>query len=226
MARYQAILFDVDGTLIHSSPGILETMAFTFQEMGVDVSSIDLHRYLGPPLRRTFGEHFSDPALVEKAVTIYRDRYKTHGQFGCSLYPGVKEMLDRLRQADILLYTATSKPREVALPILEYLGIADRFTYVGGASIDASLDTKTAVMRHVLARPELEGRRVLMVGDRKEDLQGAADCGLDAAGALYGYGGEAELAPFAPVFYAGSCRQLADWILNENTEEKGVCIEK
>ena len=124
MARYQAILFDVDGTLIHSSPGILETMAFTFQEMGVDVSSIDLHRYLGPPLRRTFGEHFSDPALVEKAVTIYRDRYKTHGQFGCSLYPGVKEMLDRLRQADILLYTATSKPREVALPILEYLGIA------------------------------------------------------------------------------------------------------
>ena len=74
VVRYDAVLFDVDGTLIHSSPGILATMESTFRQMGIDPAGIDLTRYLGPPLRRSFGEHFSDEATVEKMVRIYRDR--------------------------------------------------------------------------------------------------------------------------------------------------------
>jgi len=222
MPAYQAVLFDVDGTLVHSSPGILDTMAYTFRQMGKDVTGVDLTRYLGPPLRRTFAEHFSDPAQVEQAVLIYRQRYATHGQFACTLYPGAEEMLRRLKEAGIGLYTATSKPREVALPILEHLGIASLFDEVGGASMDASLDTKTAVMQHVLSRPELAGRRVLMVGDRRDDMIGAADCGLDAAAVLYGYGSREELAVYRPCFWAESCSSLADWLLDETTQEKGV----
>ncbi len=213
MANYQAILFDVDGTLIHSSPGILDTMQFTFAQMGKDITGVDLTRYLGPPLRRTFGEHFSDPNEIEKAVDIYRARYHTHGQFACSLYPHVVEMLQQLKQAGFLLYTATSKPRDVALPILQHLGIAEMFDYVGGASHDSTLDTKTAVMQHVLSRAELNGKKVLMVGDRKEDLIGAADCGVDAVGVLYGYGSLEELQPFHPQYMAKDCLDLARWIL-------------
>ena len=61
MLHYDAILFDVDGTLIDSAPGIIHTLQEVFCTMGVDVSGINLRRYLGPPLRKSFGEHFTDP---------------------------------------------------------------------------------------------------------------------------------------------------------------------
>ena len=216
MPLYQAVLFDVDGTLIHSSPGILETMKFTFQTMGKDITGCDLTRYLGPPLRTSFSEHFNSEKEIEKAVSIYRERYHTHGQFGCSLYPNVKKMLTTLKDNGILLYTATSKPQEVAIPILKHFEIADLFDYIGGASGDSSLDNKTAVMKHVLSRAELQNKKILMVGDRKEDLIGAANCKVDAVGVLYGYGSKEELQEFNPIFYAKDCLSLSEWILNSN----------
>ena len=110
MVRYDAVLFDVDGTLIHSSPGILATMEYTFRQMGIDPAGIDLTRYLGPPLRRSFGEHFSDEATVEKMVRIYRERYEQDGCNRCQVFDGVRPMLERLKAAGVRLYTATSKP--------------------------------------------------------------------------------------------------------------------
>ena len=163
--RFQTVLFDVDGTLIHSSPGILQTLRETFERMGVDCSGFDLQQYLGPPLRRTFAQHFQDSEDVEKAVTLYRALYKESGQYACRLFPGVEEMLRRLNEEGVLLCTATSKPAEVARPILEHLGIDRWFTIIGGAAMDSSLDTKTAVMRHVLCQPPVAGRPALMVGD-------------------------------------------------------------
>lgn len=211
--RFQTVLFDVDGTLIHSSPGILQTLRETFERMGVDCSGFDLQQYLGPPLRRTFAQHFQDPEDVEKAVTLYRALYKENGQYACRLFPGVEEMLRRLNEEGVLLCTATSKPAEVARPILEHLGIDRWFTIIGGAAMDSSLDTKTAVMRHVLCQPPVAGRPALMVGDRRDDMEGARNCGLPAAGVLYGYGTWQELEPYAPAFLAPDCESLTKFIL-------------
>lgn len=211
--RFQTVLFDVDGTLIHSSPGILQTLRETFERMGVDCSGFDLQQYLGPPLRRTFSQHFHDPEDVEKAVTLYRALYKERGQYACRLFPGVSEMLCRLSQAGVLLCTATSKPAEVARPILEHLGIDRWFTIIGGAAMDSSLDTKTAVMQHVLCQAPVAGRPALMVGDRRDDMEGARNCGLPAAAVLYGYGTRQELEPYAPAFLAPDCESLTKFIL-------------
>ena len=215
MLNYDAILFDVDGTLIDSAPGIIHTLQATFAGMGVDVSDVDLHCYVGPPLRRTFGEYFAEDRQIEQATELYRKFYKDGGSHECVLYPGVETMLQTLRSVGLALYTATSKPIQVVTPILEEQGIAPYFTYIGGASMDRSRDTKTAGMQHVLQRPELKGKRVLMVGDRQDDMQGAVDCGLPAAGVLYGYGSMQELQPFSPVVYANSCEELTDYILND-----------
>lgn len=214
MPLYDAVLFDVDGTLIDSATGILNTLAESFRAMGVDPENIDLRRYIGPPLRRSFGEHFADPALVEQATDIYRKSYAVKGSHECTLYSGVPAMLCRMHEAGITVCTATSKPTEVVTPILQELGIAPLINFIGGASMDESRDTKTDVVRYVLEQPMLKGKRVLMVGDRHDDMRGAADCGLDAAAVLYGYGAREELEPYDPVFYAESCRQLADFILD------------
>ena len=112
-----------------------------------------------------------------------------------------------------VLCTATSKPTVVVTPILEEQGLAPYFDFIGGASMDESRDTKTEVVRYVLTQPCVQGKRVLMVGDRNDDMRGAADCGLDAAGALYGYGSREELEPFGPVLLAESCEELTDKLL-------------
>ena len=214
MLNYDAILFDVDGTLIDSAPGIINTLEEVFSQMGVDTTNVDLRRYLGPPLRKSFGEHFADPALIEKATGLYRDSYAVKGSHECTPYAGAAGMLRRLKDAGLLLCTATSKPTAVVTPILEEKGLAPFFDFIGGASMDESRDTKTEVVRYVLAQPMMQGKRVLMVGDRNDDMRGAADCGLDAAGALYGYGSREELEPFHPVLLAESCADLADQILH------------
>ena len=175
MQHYDVILFDVDGTLIDSAPGILNTLEEVFRKMNVDITGVDLRRYLGPPLRKTFAEHFTDPARVEEAAGLYRASYAVKGSHECRVFPGAAEMLRRM---------------------------------------DESRDTKTEVVRYVLEQPCAKGKRVLMVGDRNDDMRGAADCGLDAAGALYGYGSRDELEPFHPVFLAESCAALADALVN------------
>ena len=169
MQHYDVILFDVDGTLIDSAPGILNT--------------------------------------------LYRESYREKGSHEGTAYPGAAEMLRRLKEAGFVLCTATSKPTVVVTPILEEQGLAPYFDFIGGASMDESRDTKTEVVRYVLTQPCVQGKRVLMVGDRNDDMRGAADCGLDAAGALYGYGSREELEPFGPVLLAESCEELTDKLL-------------
>lgn len=213
MYRYDAILFDVDGTLIDSAPGILHTLEQVFSTMKVDITGVDLRRYLGPPLRRTFGEYFEQDAEIERATELYRSLYARQGSHECAAYPGAKEMLCRLRNAGFVLCTATSKPTQVVRPILEEQGLLPLFDAVVGASMDKSRDTKTEVIRYALDLPQLKGKHVLMVGDRRDDMQGAADCKLDALAVLYGYGSREELEPFAPVMYASSCSSLADQLL-------------
>ena len=123
-------------------------------------------------------------------------------------------MLRRLKEAGFVLCTATSKPTQVVTPILKEQGLAPYFDFIGGASMDESRDTKTEVVRYVLKQPCVKGKRVLMVGDRNDDMRGAADCGLEAAWAQYGYGSREELEPFHPGFLAESCAALADALVN------------
>ena len=92
MLKYNAILFDVDGTLIDSAPGILHTLEEVFHTMGVDTTNVNLRRYLGPPLRKSFGEHFSDKAKIEEAAERYRASYREKGSHECAVFPGVPEM--------------------------------------------------------------------------------------------------------------------------------------
>ena len=196
MQHYDVILFDVDGTLIDSAPGILNTLEEVFTKMGVDVTHMNLRRYLGPPLRKSFGEHFSDPAKIEEATELYRESYREKGSHEGTAYPGAAEMLRRLKEAGFVLCTATSKPTVVVTPILEEQGLAPYFDFIGGASMDEARVNKDDVIRYVLEEnciSEEEKPSVIMVGDREHDVYGAKKTGLSVIGVLYGYGSREEL---------------------------------
>lgn len=221
MQKFDAVLFDLDGTLIDSAPGILTTFKKTFETFGLAVDEQRLRPFLGPPLRSSMAQLLPQ-SRVEQAVETYRELYKTHGLDGCAPYEGVPDMLRTLRHAGFAVCVATSKPHPVALRVLRHFGLEQAFDYIGGASMDASLDTKTAVMQLVLGQPQLAGRRAVMVGDRENDMQGARDCALPAVGALYGYGSAQELAPFSPVFCAQDVHALCTWLLAHRACEEGA----
>lgn len=216
--HFDAVFFDVDGTLIDSAPGIRETFAYTFQQLGIDDTGVDYNQFFGPPLRRSYAKFLSTPEKVEEAVELYRVYYHDKGSHNCKVYPGVREMLLALREAGLIVCTATSKPVEVVTPILQEHGLYSLFHRVGGASQDASIDTKTAVIKKLLEDELLQNKRILMVGDRRDDMIGAADCGLAAAGVLYGYGSLDELAPYKPLFLANTCDEITRSILEGSSK--------
>ena len=119
--------------------------------------------------------------------------------------------LDRLGRLQAL--AATCKPVEVVTPILKEQGLFDYFDRIGGASMDESVDNKTDVIRLVLQDPRLAGKRILMVGDRQDDMQGAVNNQLPAAAVLYGYGSREEMEPWNPVLLAQNCEELTQYIL-------------
>ena len=120
LLHYDAILFDVDGTLIDSAPGILHTLEEVFQKMGVDVTGVNLRRYLGPPLRKSFGEHFTELDKIEQATRLYRESYAVKGSHECAAYPGAAEMLQRLKDAaeKAKIELSSRQETEVNLPYI------------------------------------------------------------------------------------------------------------
>ena len=155
----------------------------------------------------------ANAAMVEQAVEYYRVHYEEVGSHQCSLFPGVRQMMDTLKDAGLYMATATCKPVEVVTPILKEQGLFDYFDRIGGASMDESVDNKTDVIRLVLQDPRLAGKRILMVGDRQDDMQGAVNNQLPAAAVLYGYGSREEMEPWNPVLLAQNCEELTQYIL-------------
>lgn len=218
LQSFEAVLFDLDGTLLDSAPGIFDAFRHTLAQFGAEATPQQLRRFLGPPLRESFARLLA-PGEVERAIGIYRLRYAEKGGALTGVYPGVPQMLAALRAAGYTVCLATSKLQPVALRLLQEKGLADAFDFIGGSSGDSVLDTKTAVMRQVLCQPMLRGKRAVMVGDRDNDMQGAADCGVPALGALYGYGSAEELAPYAPLAMLSSVEAVRDWLLAHRARE-------
>ena len=179
MQTFDAVLFDLDGTLIDSAPGIFDSFEFTLAQYEMTVPQERLRRFLGPPLRESFAK-LLPPDEVARAVEIYRAHYAEASGALTKLYPGTKEVLSALREAGYIVCLATSKVRYAALKLLDKLELTPYFDYIGGSSPDASLDTKTAVIRHVLAQPCVQDKRAVMVGDRDNGY--AWGGGLRAAG--------------------------------------------
>ena len=209
---YQLLLFDFDGTLFDTGPGVMNCVRYALEKLGVtEDDPAHLRKFVGPPLDEMFGELYGfPPEKARRAVELYRERYQPVGIWECEPYPGLAELLDKLRCAGYQLAVATSKPVPSATRILERYDMVRRFDFVCGSEFDGTRSKKHEVVQAVLEHFGLTEtpERALMIGDRKYDILGAGKCGVPCLGVSYGYAEPGELEAYGAIAVAKDAAEL------------------
>jgi phosphoglycolate phosphatase len=188
-----AVVFDIDGTLLDSAPGIVAGFRYALSSVGFDAPDTDqLRADLGPPVGDIFTALGLPSTALAEAVRAYREFYLAYGLQQATLYAGVRQLLESLRAEGVSLGTATAKRTDVAGAILQHHDLARYFVAVNGTDDVRKTKTETiAFALHQLGGPD--PAEVIMVGDRHFDVTGARDCGVVPVGVTWGYGSLAEL---------------------------------
>ena len=215
MKYYPYIIFDLDGTLTDSGPGVMNGIIYALKRFGIEEPEKSaLHECIGPPLRESFqrlGGFSREKA--EEAIEVFREYYAPIGIFENSVYPGIAAALGELKAAGRTLAVATSKLDESALRVLDHFGLSSYFDLVVGSRADGTLSETAEVLEHTLRLLGAGAADALMVGDRKYDVEGAAENGVACMGVLYGYGSREELERAGAVCLAESPADIARLIL-------------
>ena len=210
------IFFDLDGTLTDSAPGIIHSVQYALKKYGIEAEENDLRSFIGPPLVHSFQDRFGfdhDKAL--EAVAYYREYFTAGGMFENSVYPGVEEMLQKLKEDGLMLAVATSKPELFSKQILEHFALTRYFDFIGGAAMDETRTTKVEVLSYALQELQVDPAKAVMIGDRENDMEAASLLGTESIGVLYGYGSKEELANAGAKVFAETpmdiCRIISGW---------------
>ncbi|MBO5982288.1 MAG: HAD hydrolase-like protein [Clostridia bacterium] len=213
--KYTTILFDLDGTLIDSKPGILASMRKTLNAYSIPYTEAIIDKMVGPPIRVSYKEllGITDMDLMEDMIVYYRKHYREDDWRDCKVYEGVYEMLEKLKALGYTLGVATSKPYCYTTIIMEELGLDKYFDYIGGATGDSSVEMKTDVINSVLAGLNVQDlSSVLMIGDRLYDIEGAKSSGVDSMGILWGYGGRAEHEKYGADYIMSTIDEVVEFL--------------
>jgi phosphoglycolate phosphatase len=191
------ILFDLDGTVLDSAPGIVGALQQAMIEVGREpADEPTLRRDLGPPPPVIFAANGVPETLIADAVAAYRRHYLDQGLRKAAVYPGVADLLVALRP-DYRLATATMKLISTAIPFLAQHGLSDHFDVVGGAQ-DLATDKAAIIAATRVALGEPDPARMIMVGDRHSDITGGRAHGLRTIAVTWGYGSREELVATDP----------------------------
>lgn len=194
---YDYFLFDLDGTLTDSAEGIINSVSYALNKLGIEVTDRDaLRKFIGPPLMDSYQKYFGlNEEQSRQAVSYYREYFAAGGLFENEVYAGIPELLTELKSRGKKIFLATSKPEVYAIQILEHFNLACYFDFMGGASMDSSRSHKSDVVRYVLTNANIPDlNKAVMIGDREYDITGARENGLHSLGVTYGFGSREELA--------------------------------
>lgn len=211
---WKTVLFDLDGTLTDSAQGITNSVACALAHFGIHEAPENLLKFIGPPLNESLPEYYGfTPEQTVKAVEVFREYFVEKGWLENAPYPGIGELLQDLKQAGLQLMVATSKPEVQAVRVLKHFGLAEYFDFICGAPAgNEDGARKASVIREAL-RHAGDVSSVVMVGDRRHDVEGARENGIPCIGVLYGYGGREELTAAGASFIAEDLGALKKFLL-------------
>lgn len=196
MAVFDYLIFDFDGTVADTGEGILKSLQYSFVAMGDPEPELsDLKKFIGPPVFYSYTHFYGiSEDRVDLYVKKYRERYREKGIYESKVYDGLKDLLVSLKEKNIKVGIASSKPENLIYSVSDYLGITDMFDVIVGVKSDNSKhSTKAGLIAQAMQELGAQDKnKVLMVGDRLFDIDGAHEAGVKCCGALWGYGDEEE----------------------------------
>lgn len=196
---FSCILFDLDGTISDPKQGICGCVQYALRSFGIEEPELDrLEPFIGPPLAESFMKYYNFTAeQAQEAVEKYRERFSVTGKYENVLYPGMGALLHDLKASGATLAIASSKPTVYVEDILVHFGIREYFDIVVGSELDGRRVHKEEVVAEVLsqlaARGESDPDKMVMIGDRSFDVEGAKAIGAHCIAVSYGYAQPGEL---------------------------------
>ena len=221
--KYTTVLFDLDGTLTKSEEGITRSALYACEKLGfTGHTQEEFKAFIGPPLYGSFREIVGmTHEQAEQAVEIYRERFSAVGWAENEVYPGIPALLRSLKKNGARAVIVTAKPEEFAVRIAQRFGLAPYLDAVIGTKFSVKHASKADL---VAAAVERFGGTCVMVGDRKYDVEGAKDNGIDSIGVCFGYGTEEELRQAGATHIAKTVDELTDVLLGDAPRARGVFL--
>lgn len=196
MAKFDYVIFDFDGTVADTGEGILKSLQYSFVAMGDPAPDLsDLKKFIGPPVYYSYTTFYGvSEDKVDLYVKKYRERYSEKGIYESKIYDGIVELINSLKENNIKVGIASSKPERLIYAVADYLGITELFDAVVGVKSDNSKHSSKAglIAQAMEDMGATDKAKVLMVGDRMFDIDGAHEAGIKCCGALWGFGSEEE----------------------------------
>lgn len=222
--RYSAVIFDFDGTICNTGPGIIKSAKYALESFGYPVPD-DLNEltcFIGPPLLVTFQEKYgASPQEAAELVKKYRERYTDIGLFESVLYGGIVKLLSDLKSGGFKLGIASSKPQPYIEKLLKHFDIFDYFDAICGVTFTADCVPKSEIILDCMNQLGVSADEAIMVGDKHHDIDGAKANAMDSVGVLWGYGTKFEFIEAGAKFLAEKPEDVESIALGffEQTEE-------
>ncbi|MEI0557390.1 HAD-IA family hydrolase [Brachyspira intermedia] len=201
MPKYINVLFDLDGTITDSAPGIINGALYGIKKINdvynLNISIPDndtLRKFIGPPLDVSFRKYcLDDEKLSLDFIKFYREDYNGNdGLFNCTLYNGIYDLIKTLSENNYKVFLATAKPKESALRIIEHFSMTKFFTDFYAPILGGKIKNKLGVLKEALEKEDLDKDKTIMIGDRIDDIDAAKNIGIDSIAVKYGFGNEEE----------------------------------
>lgn len=216
--KYDYVLFDLDGTLTQSAPGIRRCIELTLQHMGREVPDLsDYSRYIGPPLIKTFMGLCGLPEDdAKEALAYYLKIYDTEGEPLNQLFEGTDHMLQRLRESNARVAVCSSKFQGSVDKVCAFLGLPRYFDALCGSDGTEKRREKEDIIPYAMETlGAKKGDRVVMIGDTFFDAKGAVHSGVDFIGVTYGYGRKDAMEKEGATVFAHSAEELEKMLFGE-----------
>lgn len=197
-SEYTHLFWDLDGTLTDSAPGIINCVRYALESFGInETDDSRLLLFVGPPLVESFMNFYGfSEEKARKAMARYRERFGTVGIFENSVYEDIPRVLKALKESGKKLYIATAKPEIYMFRIIKHFNLEQYFEFSGGSDLEETRSHKDQVIDFVVKsqhlEEELKAGKILMIGDRKHDIEGAHKNGMKCCAVNWGYGSAEE----------------------------------
>ena len=214
--RIRHVIFDLDGTLLDTSEGIIESVKYVMNVRGYSkISDSELYSFVGPPLRQSFIKQFRiNEQEADVAVDCFRENYSDRALLKAKPYDGIYDLCTRLNSNNIKMSVATYKPEDYATRLIEHFGFDKYFESVHGADKEGLLKKEDIILICV-NEMKCDSQETVMIGDTLHDAEAAYNTGLGFIAVTYGFGfhDDSDIDKYPNIGVAGSTFDTGNVIL-------------